>query len=187
MSISARSGMLKFLNLTGRISSALFLGLALCTSLALAEGDKFEFKYNKGKPLTYDFTFKISMATSNQILGQVESSRMAFTMTYRAEMTPVGDPVKGVTTLHYEPSKIGGHWDVDSAGAKVEMTLKDKHMKGFVNGEPFIDTEKGMGIEEAEDIKKEIEALYLSGKIALDGEGRVKKFDGNQEFIDFWT
>ncbi len=178
--------MLKFLNLLGRVSSSLFLGLALAAAPALADSEKFEFQYEKGKPLTYDFTIKMSMAMNNEIDGQVDSTRMDFTMTYRATMTSEGMDANGVSILKYEPSNIGGHWDVDNAAAKVKMTLKDKHMKGTVNGELFMDTKNGKGVEEAKEVQKEIEALYLKGKIAMDDQGRVKKFEGEPEFVVFW-
>lgn len=163
------------------------LCLLVLPTAALAEKEKFQFQYESGKPLTYALTVKMSMAMTMEIGEIVQATNMVYTMTYDATLTPTDKVVDGITTLDFKPSNIGGEWDIDSGDSKILMSLKGKHMKGTVNGQQFIDTENGVGQEAADEVKKEMMALYLSGQMDVDGLGHVKRFHGDEPFVDFWT
>lgn len=163
------------------------IGMLLVLPPARAEGEKFEFKYEAGEPLTYDLLVKMSMAMTMEIGDMVQSTNMVYSMTYKATLNPTDQVVDGVTTLDFKPSDIGGEWDIESGESKILMSLKGKHMKGTVNGQEFIDTEKGVGEDAAAEVKKEMMALYLSGQMDVDALGHIKGFKGDEPFVDFWT
>lgn len=163
------------------------LWMCLALPLAIAQGDKFEFKYEAGKALSYDIVLKISMAMNMEMGGQVQATNMVYTMTYNATITATDKVKDGATTLDFKPSNIGGQWDIESAGSKVLMTLKGEHLKGTVNGQLFIDTENDIGVEEAKDVLDEMKPLYLAGQIDCDALGNIKRLHGNDDFVKFWT
>jgi len=130
---------------------------------------------------------KISMDMDMKVGTENMNMKMIVDMRYRVTLTPTADPKEGITTMRLEPSNIEGDWDITSPGGHMVISLRGSDMKGTQNGVVVIDTAKDIGAAQAQELKKEILPLYLSGQVDLDTRGNIKQFRGDIPFVEFWT
>jgi hypothetical protein len=150
-------------------------------------GQRFEFKYEINRPLAYSMGMKISMDMDMKAGTESMNMKMIIDMHYHVTLTPTADPKERITTMRFEPSNIEGDWDITGPGGHLVMSLRGADMKGTQNGVMVIDTVKDIGVAQAQEFKKEILPLYLSGQMDIDTRGKVKQFRGDIPFVEFWT
>lgn len=158
-----------------------------CQSMKPLAEQPFVFKYEPGESSSYAMSMKVGLGMDMEVGEENTKMDMAFEMRYNMKLTPVADPKDGIATLRMEPSNVEGDWDMDLPNGHMMITLRNGKMKGTLDGEVIIDTEHGIGEASAQEIKKEIFALFLSGRVDIDASGRIKKFDGDLSFVEFWT
>lgn len=149
--------------------------------------ERFVFKYEAGRPLVYSIGLKMSTNTDIKAGTESLNTKMTSAIRYRLTLTPTANTKGGVTTMRLEPSNIEADWDITEAGNHIILSLRGSDMKGTLNGVVTIDTAKDIGTDEAQDFKKEILPLYLSGQVDLDNQGNIKQFRGDPPFVEFWT
>ena len=112
---------------------------------------------------------------------------MTIDMRYQVKLTP--DPVSkdGTSTMRLEPSNIESDWDITGPGGRIVLSLRGSDMEGTQNGNVIIDTKKSIGSDQAKQFKKEILPLYLTGQMDMDVSGKVKQFQGDAPFVEFWV
>jgi len=148
---------------------------------------RFAFKYEAGRPLAYAMGMKMSMDMDMKVGTENVNMKMIFDLRYRVTLTPTADPEDGITAMRLEPSNIEGDWDITGPGGHIVMSLRGADMKGTQEGVVVIDTAKDVGVDQAQEFKKELLPLYLSGQVELDSRGNVKQFRGDLPFVEFWT
>ncbi len=146
----------------------------------------FSFKYEIGQTLSYLNKLKMDIDMELKSGNENINMKIILNMKYLIKLTPLANLENEITTLKLEPSNIEVNWDIKSPGVQINISLNDLEMKGTKNGEIFIDTEKGIGVSQAKEFKKEILPLYLSGEVDLDKRGNIVKFRGDPPFVEFW-
>lgn len=168
--------------------------VCLCVSLVGVQAgaaeesgaDTFVFKYEIGSPLRYAMSMTMDMKMIMNMNGQEMTQDMLMTMAYNVTLTPKEVLEDGSVALHLQPSDIAMDWDIKGAEGNVVMSLREGHVTGNVDGTVTIDTKNGVGVEQAEMLKKEMAAAYLSGYIDMDSLGHTVDIRGEPAFVEFW-
>lgn len=147
----------------------------------------FAFKYEINRPLAYSMGVKVGLDMDIKVGTEKMNMKTVYEMRYRVTLTPTADPKEGVSTMRLEPSNIEGDWDITGPGGHIIISLRGADMKETQNGVVVIDTAKDIGVAQAQEFKKEILPLYLSGQVDLDPRGNVKQFRGDIPFVEFWA
>ena len=174
------------------ISTIILCGLGLLAILLEAEQrlkatreQKFVFRYKINEPMVYSMGMKMRIDMQDEV--NVNNKTTTTTeLRYRFKLTPLRASEDEITTIRLEPLDLEGDWNIITPDRHIVLFLRGSKMKGTVNGVTIIDTEKGIGVVEAEEFKKEILPLYLSGEIDIDSKGNVKGLSGDIPFVEFW-
>lgn len=150
-------------------------------------GLKFLFKYETGHSFAYSIGMKMGMNMGIKVSTETIDMKMTVDARYWITFTPTADPKHGVTTMRMEPSNIETDWDITGPGGHIVMSLRGTEVKGTQNGIVIIDTKQNIGVAQAQELKKEILPLYLSGEVDVDDRGNVRQFRGDVPFVEFWT
>lgn len=152
-----------------------------------ATAQQFAFKYPVNQSLSYAQGVKLKMNMDIKAGAESIKLKMAFDVRYTVKLTALKEPQDGVTPVRLEPSGVEVDWDITGPAGHIVLNLRGSQMKGTQNGIVIIDTARDIGVAQAQDFKKEIMALYLSGQADLDARGNTKKFRGDPPFVEFWT
>ncbi len=120
------------------------------------------------------------------IMGTEQIVAMKIDLTYDLKLTPKKILDNGSTIVFVEPSNVKAHWDMDQAGMKIIMDMEGKDLIATSDGVTFVDTKKGMGLAEGEEIIAEMAGMYESGNIEMTSTGEIGEISGNDEFVSFW-
>ncbi len=179
--------LMRFYSLTMAVFCMFIPALQAQQTLRPIAGQRLEFKYEAGRPLAYAMGMKMSMDMDIKAGTENMNMKMIFDLRYRVTLTPTADPKDGITAMRLEPSDIEGDWEITGPGGSIVMSLRGADIKGTQNGVVVIDTAKGVGVDQAQEFKKEILPLYLSGLVELDTRGNVRQFRGDMPFVEYWT
>lgn len=150
-------------------------------------GQKFQFRYEVGRPIRYAMGVKVRLDMNTKADAEDQNTRMVFDMRYTIALTPLSESKQGITPVRIEPSGIEGDWDIHSPSGHLVISLRGGEIKGTHNGFIIMDTAKGIGSEQAQELKKELLLLRRSGQADLDSQGNVKQFRGDPDFVRFWN
>ncbi len=154
-----------------------------------AQAQPFVFKFEAGHSLNYALQSDTEIDMETSIPGQTEAINMIMRikMRYNIKLTSTGGVKNHVNTVSLEPSNIEVDWDIEAPTGNIVMNLRGADMTGTANGTAFIDTQQGIGVAEANQIKGEIAGLYMAGEMDIDATGKVAEMRGDSIFIKFWT
>lgn len=172
--------------LCGILSASVLFALAQ-PSTNTSPAQKFVFKYEPNHPLLYTIDLKIGMDMNMNAGTESIKTAMSFDLRYKVKLTATNEPVNGVSTLRMESSGVEGDWDIHGPAGHIVIALRGSQMKGTQDGVVTIDTTNDIGTAEAQDFKKDIMALYLSGFGDMDTRGNVRQFYGDLPFVEFWS
>lgn len=150
-------------------------------------GQKFQFKYEVGRPIRYAMGVKVRLDMNTKAGAEDQNMKMVFDTRYTIALTFLSEPKQGITPVRIEPSGIEGDWDIHSPGGHLVISLRGGEIKGTHNGFIVMDTAKGVGSDLAQELKKELLLLSRSGQADLDSRGNVKQFRGDPDFVRFWN
>lgn len=175
-----------------RVAVTVLLGLLCAMSQAqqLPEeisGQRFQFRYEVGRPFRYAIGMRVRLDMHTKAGAEDQNMKMLLDTRYTVSLTPRSEPKQGITPVRIEPSGIEGDWDVHSPGGHLVVTLRGGEIRGTHNGLIVMDTAKGVGREQAQELKKELLLLTKSGMADLDTRGNVKQFRGDPDFVRFWN
>jgi|GEM_PF-2683400 len=138
--------------------------------------------------LVYSMNMEIETSSDVESGGATQHIEMAYSLHYDFKLTQTEESNAQWHRLRLEPSNIQGHWDVKGPGGHIVVTLdSNAQMKGTQDETLLFDTENGIGVDQAQEFKKEIYPLYLSGSMELDSLGNLGKFYGDLPFEEFWN
>jgi len=138
--------------------------------------------------LAYALNMDIRTISDVESNGATQHIELAYSLCYHFKLILLKESQGRWHRLRLEPSNIEGNWDIKGPGGHIVVTLDTSaQMKGTQDETLLFDTEKGIGVEQAQDFKKEIYPLYLSGSLELDSLGNLGKFYGDLPFEEFWN
>ena len=154
--------------------------------MGLPDNQKFSFIFDYSGSRSYEVISNMKIEMNMQVAGESATIEMNVELSYTVTLTPAGRVKEGVSTLHLEPSDIGGVWDISVPGAQTLVHLYGSSISGTQNGVLFIDTEKGIGLSQAREFTDELAGLYMSGEVDMDSAGRTIEIRGERKFFEFW-
>jgi hypothetical protein len=172
------------------ISTIILCGLGLLAILLEAEQrlkatreQKFVFRYKINEPMVYSMGMKMRIDMQDEVNNKTTTTTE---LRYQFKLTPLRASEDEITTMRLEPLDLEGYFDIFSPVGHIALFFRGSEIKGTVNGVPIIDTEKGIGVAEAEEFKKKILPFHLNGEIDIDSKGYVKGLRGDSPFVEFW-
>jgi hypothetical protein len=150
------------------------------------EGRVFAFDYGSGEPLVYETKLEMGVEMLMKTGGQEIPMSMAMVIRYDLQLAAEGAAADGATSLLLEPKSIAVDWDISAPNGETEMHLRNGEMTGTQNGTVFIDTAEGIGVAQANEVKKELAGVFLTGHVDLTPRGEIAEFRGSVPFVDFW-
>ncbi len=144
------------------------------------------FQYTAGKPLTYAMTTQVKIVMDMKVGGEPVKTKTDSTLRYKLTLTPKAEKSPGVTTCAVSASDVEQDLEVAGPAGETVVKIRGARVTGTLNGNETIDTEKGVGTEQANQYKTNLAGLSLGGELDLDGSGRIKDFRGEPAFVEFW-
>jgi len=170
-----------------RVLSVVALALAANIIFAQELPEKFEFRFEQGKTLSYHTVSTIEMDMKMNVMGMEQDMAMKIDLFYDMDLTPVEYLPGGSTIVLLQPANIKALWDMDQAGNTITMELDGKEVTAETNGMVFIDTKNGTGVADAQSVIDEMAGLYESGNIEIKPNGNIGEITGSPEFVSFWN
>ena len=176
------------------VGAVAFLGLLALASASWAQqaegtsrADRFRFKFEANRPLVYSMRVAMKMVMDIKAGTEAVTTKTAFELRHHLKLTPAGEPKGDITTMRLELAEIEGDWDITNPGGRVLVTLRGSQVKATRDGTVIIDTANDVGSAQAQEFKKGLTPLYLTGQVELDSRGNVRKFSGDPPFVEHWT
>ena len=149
-------------------------------------GRLFQFKFDPQKPLVYTVDYKTRTVRDVHSGQRSSLTSDSVDTRYKFRLSASGTNQDGTTAVYYEPFDF--EQDIQSAGpgGETDTTIRGLTIVGKQNGVVVIDTEKGVGISQSQNLKQAVYPHLLTGYFDFDPTGKIQKSEGDMPFIDTW-
>lgn len=151
-----------------------------------AQAQDFDFSFKSMESHKYSTISTMKLDMDMHVADWSEQMGMDITMQYDVKITPIEKTEDGSVRCKLEPENITANWDMVQAGMHIKAKLENDYVYGTVDGTVFIDTENDIGTTEAEELKRELAGLYLSGEMTMTENGDMAEITGSMPFEAFW-
>jgi len=162
---------------------------AICCQVVLAapQATQFTFKFYPNQPLNYNCKINMKAEMNLEVAGQKIPMKTDMIMSLNIRLLPEADAIGKYTVVKMETSNIQVDYDIKAGGSHIIMKLRGSEVYATQDGQVFIDTQRNIGLADAQSIKDEVAAIYLSGKFEIDPQGRIGQILGDMPFVEFWS
>ena len=146
----------------------------------------FKFKFELNKPLIYDYSLKSRQVNDSNYGTRSSLTKNSSETHYKIRLTATGTNNDGTTTVFYEPFDFVQDVEIVNASGRSTISTRGLDIVSKQNDIVIVDTKKGIGLGQVNNLKLPIYPYLLSGYFYLDPAGNVKGVDGEVPFIDMW-
>ncbi len=149
-------------------------------------GQFFKFKFELNKPLIYAVEFKTRSVTDARAGERSSLTRNSQDFRYKIRLTAVRANPDSTTTVYYEPFDFEEDIQSVGPGGQMDTSIRGLEIFGKQNGIVMVDTAKGIGMSQAQNLKPPVYPHLLSGYFDFDPTGHIQRINGDLPFIDTW-
>lgn len=146
----------------------------------------FQFKFDPNKPLVYAAELKKADNSDTDVGLRDSTKRSTVETRYRMRLTATGTNQDGTLAVYFEPFDYDEDTHSLGSGGQVDSTIHNLSIVSKQNGITMVDTDKGIGLGEAENLKLAVYPRLLSGFMDFYPTGTIKGYEGDLPFIDSW-
>lgn len=170
------------------LGSLLFVLTLGCAEIAAGADSSqlFQFKFDLRQPLVYSVENKTQQMTDNHAGQRSQLTRSTVETRFKVKLTAVNRNQDGTTTVHFEPFDFEQESQVNGAGGQIDTTTRGLTILSKQNGIVLVDTEKGIGQAQSQNMKQAIYPQLLTGYFVFEPTGYIKCFQGELPFVDKW-
>jgi hypothetical protein len=150
------------------------------------DGLLFQFKFATNKPLIYAVENKTRQMNDSQVGQRSSLTRTTVDTRYKIRLTAVGTSQGGTTAVYFEPFDFEQDTHIVGPAGQMDATTRGLTILTKQNGVVMVDTEKGLGLSQSQNMKQAIYPHLLTGYMDFEPNGHIKNFEGDLPFIDTW-
>jgi len=170
------------------LTSSWFVGnaaLAL-TSVGESGSQLFQFKFDRSEPLIYAVDFETRTVEDNLAENRRSGTIKSIDLRFKFKLTPVSTNADGTMVVYYHPFDLEEANEITGQNKKTVISINGMTIVSKQNGVVMIDTEKKIGMPQAQTLKQAVYPLLFSGYFDIEPTGHIKRVRGDLPFTDYW-
>ena len=167
-----------------------FLGAclaALVCASARAGGDDFSFHFPARQPAVYSVEMKINTSTTMSANSRDVNITSKSDVRFKFQLLALGPSSNGIVAVSYKPYDFEGDWDTINASGRILSTLRGYDVRATQNGILLYDSQRGIGMGQADKARRDMINIFLSGTVDFDSSGDFKSAQGDVPFVYFFN